>query len=264
MIGDTKHQGSSNPMEQFVLLAKSAKGAAAAELIRQALEASGVYVFTELMDMPNIKELSDGEFKNHWELLNIFAFGTYQQYTAQQANFPQLTPAQKKKLQHLTIITLSEQDKFIPYKKLQTELQIPDLRELEDIIIEAIYAEIIQGKLDQSRGLLEVDTTIGRDIRKDDIPTITNTLESWCEACDNVLVTLQNQIDRANSERAQKVQRKDALEQEIANLKKTVKSHTQETDELMISDSREAMGVEKTPKKTAKKGIRGSSKLFSK
>ena len=45
-------------LEQFLLLAKSAKGAAAAELIKQVTEAPGVYVFGELLDMPSIKEVS--------------------------------------------------------------------------------------------------------------------------------------------------------------------------------------------------------------
>lgn len=44
-------------MEQFVLLSKSAKGAAAAELVKQALETPGLYVFSELLDMPSIKEV---------------------------------------------------------------------------------------------------------------------------------------------------------------------------------------------------------------
>ena len=47
-----------NPVEQFVLLAKAAKGAAAVELVKQALEAPGVYVFGELLDAPNIKEVN--------------------------------------------------------------------------------------------------------------------------------------------------------------------------------------------------------------
>ena len=47
----------SNPLEQFVLLAKSAKGAAAVELVKQALDAPGVYMFGELLDMPNIVEV---------------------------------------------------------------------------------------------------------------------------------------------------------------------------------------------------------------
>ena len=52
-----KSSAAPNPVEQFVLLAKGAKGAAAAELIKQAIEAPGVYVFGELLDMPNIKEV---------------------------------------------------------------------------------------------------------------------------------------------------------------------------------------------------------------
>jgi COP9 signalosome complex subunit 7 len=57
----TTEKGSSagnNPLEQFVLLAKSAKGAAAVELVKQVLEAPGVHVFGELLDMPNVVEVS--------------------------------------------------------------------------------------------------------------------------------------------------------------------------------------------------------------
>lgn len=46
-----------NPLEQFVLLAKGAKGAACLELIKQVLEAPGVHVFGELLAMPNIAEV---------------------------------------------------------------------------------------------------------------------------------------------------------------------------------------------------------------
>lgn len=44
-------------LQQFCLLAKSAKGAACAALITQALEHQGVFVFGELLDMPSIKEV---------------------------------------------------------------------------------------------------------------------------------------------------------------------------------------------------------------
>lgn len=47
-----------NPLEQFVALAKSAKGAACLDLIKQVLEAPGVHVFGELLVMPNIIEVN--------------------------------------------------------------------------------------------------------------------------------------------------------------------------------------------------------------
>ena len=52
-VASSMHQ----PLEQFVLLAKSAKGAAVVALITQALEAPGVFVFGELLDMPNVQEV---------------------------------------------------------------------------------------------------------------------------------------------------------------------------------------------------------------
>jgi COP9 signalosome complex subunit 7 len=88
-------------LEPFVLMAKSAKGAAAAKLILDAVSAHGVYFFAELLDAPNIKEvrldrnvphtseLSDAarsqlasseQYRAHYALLEIFTYKTYQDY----------------------------------------------------------------------------------------------------------------------------------------------------------------------------------------
>lgn len=67
-------------LEQFLLLAKTAKGPAAAELVRQALEAPGVYVFGELLETNCVKELSDSPEKAYSRLLELFAYGTYSDY----------------------------------------------------------------------------------------------------------------------------------------------------------------------------------------
>lgn len=87
-------------------------------------------------------QLQNGEFKSSWNLLNIFAYGTFKDYLNDKAsqNLPELSGVKAKKLKYLTIVTLSEKDKCIPYKVLQEELSIQDIRELEDLIIEAIYA----------------------------------------------------------------------------------------------------------------------------
>ena len=53
----TEKPTSVNPLEQFVILAKNTKGIATVELTKQVLEASGVYVFGELLDMPSIKQV---------------------------------------------------------------------------------------------------------------------------------------------------------------------------------------------------------------
>lgn len=247
---------SGNALEQFVLLAKTTKGAACAELVKQVLEAPGVYVFGELLDMPNITELAKGEEQNFYSTLELFAFGTYKDYLASKNKFLELTPAQKKKLQHLTIVTLATKSKCIPYDTLLVELDIKNVRDLEDLIIEAIYADIIHGKLDQKNSQLEVDYAIGRDIRSDDINIIVHCLQDWCSSCEGVLACVESQIHRANLEKNKSMHRKTEIESEIANIKKTLKTQLQErsegTEEAMATENREAASVSEKGKKTQK------------
>ena len=44
-------------LEQYLLMSKAAKGAAAAKLIQDATSAPGVFVFAELLEQPNIHEV---------------------------------------------------------------------------------------------------------------------------------------------------------------------------------------------------------------
>ena len=50
--------GTNQQLEQYLLLAKTAKGVALKALIIQVLEANGVYVFGELLEQPCITEVS--------------------------------------------------------------------------------------------------------------------------------------------------------------------------------------------------------------
>lgn len=124
-----KNVFSANPLEQFILLGKIAKGPACLELINQVLETPGIYVFGELLDMSNIKEVSfkvlriylikygrwfqveNSPNKKYWNTLNLFAYGTYSDYLQNKNNYLPLTPSQTKKLQHLTIVTLATKSK---------------------------------------------------------------------------------------------------------------------------------------------------------
>lgn len=52
----------------------------------------------------------------------------------------ELSTLMKKKLQHLTIVTMAIRNKCISYNTLLDELDIDNVRELEDLIIESVYA----------------------------------------------------------------------------------------------------------------------------
>ena len=46
-------------LEPYLLMSKSAKGAAAAKLVQDATTAQGVFVFGELLDVPSIQQVCD-------------------------------------------------------------------------------------------------------------------------------------------------------------------------------------------------------------
>jgi len=251
-----------NPQEQFVLLAKNAKGAAAVELIKQALEAPGVFVFGELLDSGNIQDLANGPHSSYLTLLNIFAYGTYKSLTQSVEPLPEITEIMKRKLRLLTVVSLAEQNKVLAYSLLMSELDISTVRDLEDLVIEGISAGVVQGKLDQKSSYFEVDFVIGRDIRKSDIGSIVSVLSGWCDNCDTMLRDIESQADKLNTEKQQHVTHKAALESKINELKQQLKN--QPSGEDGDPDSRmetERMNLGERTKKAAKgKGIRGSSK----
>lgn len=70
----------------------------------------------------------------------------------------------------------------LPYSLLLQQLELKNVRELEDLLIEAVYCDIIQGKLDQRNQQVEVDCSVGRDLGPNELPNIVNTLQEWSAA----------------------------------------------------------------------------------
>ncbi|XP_038600793.1 COP9 signalosome complex subunit 7b isoform X2 [Tachyglossus aculeatus] len=157
-----------------------------------------------------------------WNLPRLYRNG--RDRTANKDSLPELTTAQKNKLKHLTIVSLAARMKCIPYSVLLKDLEMRNLRELEDLIIEAVYTDIIQGKLDQRNQLLEVDFCIGRDIQKKDISSIVKTLQEWCDGCEAVLLGIEQQVLRANQYKENHNRTQQQVETEVTNIKKTLKA----------------------------------------
>uniref|UniRef100_A0A2K6QHD0 COP9 signalosome subunit 7B n=1 Tax=Rhinopithecus roxellana TaxID=61622 RepID=A0A2K6QHD0_RHIRO len=217
MAGEQKP--SSNLLEQFILLAKGTSGSALTALISQVLEAPGVYVFGELLELANVQELLSLFHKRNPNFILCLDF-----CAANKESLPELSTAQQNKLKHLTIVSLASRMKCIPYSVLLKDLEMRNLRELEDLIIEAVYTDIIQGKLDQRNQLLEVDFCIGRDIRKKDINNIVKTLHEWCDGCEAVLLGIEQQVLRANQYKENHNRTQQQVEAEVTNIKKTLKA----------------------------------------
>jgi len=107
-----------------------------------------------------------------------------------------LNDAQTIKLKHLSIVSLAADrrvsliyhflakaaqpaQQILPYADLLKALDMPTIRELEDLIIDAIYLDILRGKLDQKEQQLEVEYTMGRDLEPGKLEEVLAALQNW-------------------------------------------------------------------------------------
>lgn len=67
----------------------------------------------------------------------------------------------------------------LPYETLLNSLQMPTIRDLEDLIIDAIYLDVIRGKLDQKDQQFEVEYTMGRDLAPGKVESVLAALQAW-------------------------------------------------------------------------------------
>lgn len=111
--------------------------------------------------------------------LRLFAYSNYQEYKLNRARFLDLKPAQIKKLRMISIVDAAQRTKVLDYKALMRDLEIGSLRELEDLIIDCIYNDLVSGKLDQLNQRFHVTNCAGRDLRPEDIGSALAKLEAW-------------------------------------------------------------------------------------
>ncbi|KAI1314679.1 hypothetical protein EDD11_001891 [Mortierella claussenii] len=208
-------------LEPYLALSKSAKGAGCVQLIKDALAAPGVMVFGELLDMPNVVDLkSNPEHARYYRLLEIFSFGTFQDYQQNKDALPEITEAQRTKLQQLSIVTLSERVRAIPYKDLLEYLEIANVRQLEDLIMDAIYQNVINANLDQKLKLVEVHSAMGRDLRPGQAQVMLKVLEDWTKTSEALLQALNAKMREVQENCDREKQAKEAFEKELERIKK--------------------------------------------
>jgi len=189
---------SGSQLEKYLVVAKTTKGKACGALIKQALDNPATFVFGELLDQPNIKALAEGECKDAYDTLCLFAYGTFEDYHAAPDKFLALTDPNKKKLKQLSLVSIAAKQKSIPYSVLLTKLDIKHVRELEDLIIDSIYTGVISGKLDQKEQRFQVDWCMGRDVRPGELEEMVHVLNQWCEKSENLLKSIEDKIKTAD------------------------------------------------------------------
>lgn len=225
----------------FVEKVKAQNGAAGvAEVVTEAVSHEKLFVFGELLQLESIQALeADTAHGAVFRLLKLFAFGTFAD--AAGADVPALTPQQSAKLRLLSIVSLAQDVKLIPYASLLTQLQITEIRELEDTVIDAIYSGLMNAKLDQQNKAVEILSAIGRDVDPADIAKMQQKLAQWAGASQSVIQAIEQKTQFANAQALEERKHKEQIAEQIANVKAILKASA-EDDSMPTATHRAGAG----------------------
>ncbi|RVX69606.1 hypothetical protein B0A52_06670 [Exophiala mesophila] len=196
-------------IQPFVHLATTQKSPTPrfiADLINRAISAPGTYIFTELLQTPAVQALKGTDSDPWVTLLEIFSWGTLDEYQAT-SNLPPLDAAQTYKLRQLTLLTLASP--FAPvndtnathhltYASLMSSLSLSSPSELESLVTQSIYSGLLTARLSPTSypPVVRVTSVAAlRDLRPQSLPALLQILETWESRCVSQVADLQSQLE---------------------------------------------------------------------
>jgi COP9 signalosome complex subunit 7 len=213
---------SSQAAQQFLLLAKSVRGSAATDLVTRVLEHPDIFGFDEFLRLDSLVNSLKQDNPQLLSTLTLFAYGTLSDYESERTRYILLSPLARRKLQLLTLASLAVHARILPYTLLLKQLQIESVRELEDLIIDGIYAQVIRGKLDQLNNRLNVEYAIARDVNSTAFNHMEDVLDKWCKNCSALLNVLKYEAIKANEKKKKGLEEQDKYDKEMLSMIKII------------------------------------------
>jgi len=121
----------------------------------------------------------------------------------------------------LSIVEAASKNKFLFYDKLQKELDVGTVREIEDLVIDCVYANLLSGKLDQRKKAFEVNWVMGRDLGPTEVDDMIRTIDNWIKSSDQLIAVLEEKIKSAN---VQHIKKKEDAEKTAKQKNETIEN----------------------------------------
>lgn len=181
-------------------------------------------MFTELLETPVVQKLRASEqYAPYLTQLEIFSYGTWASYQ-RTPNLPPLADAQAQKLRQLSLLTLAQElpAAALTYAALMQALDVPTARELEGLVVGAVYAGLLDARLDPQHRAVRVNSVAPlRDVAPAATAALLARLRAWAARCDRTLAALEAQMvqvrrdaDRRAREAREWKERSDSLLEE--------------------------------------------------
>ncbi|XP_074575012.1 COP9 signalosome complex subunit 7-like isoform X2 [Curcuma longa] len=186
-------------IDRFVRQAAGLRSAqSVANLVLEATSHPSLFAFAEILAIPNLSKLLESQYSSYLDVLLLFACGTWKNYQRNARSLPVLLPDQVRKLKQLTVLALIENEKELPYDQLMEELDVSNVRELEEFLIkECIHTGIVRGKLDQLHRCFKVQFAAGRDLTAEHLDNTIEVSNNWFCTSSSLLHLIEERIDWA-------------------------------------------------------------------
>ena len=170
-------------------------------------------------------QLAEGEYAPALSLLQLFAYGTLEDYRNDSSKYGTLSDAQIRKLRILTVAAMAVSRRTLPYTDLQRKLEIDTVRQLEDLLItECIYGNVIKGRLDQRARCFRVEDALTRDVQPEHLGDVVQALSAWLEGAKHVLGGIDSQVSNLAASMAAVEKQKAELEAEVDTARMNVRT----------------------------------------
>ena len=162
-------------------------------LILEATKDPEVFHFHDLLIHPSIASLQTSS-PPFYELLQLFSHHTLSHYHKLKSDYPPLTDAHISKLQILTLLSAAHGRTQLSYDTLLSELNVSTIADLEKIIRDTIYANLLRGKMDQSGRILYISSSQARDALPESIQGMISNLRSFITRADDLIREIDDNI----------------------------------------------------------------------
>eukprot|EP00163_Fabomonas_tropica_P028940 TRINITY_DN6022_c0_g1_i1.p1 TRINITY_DN6022_c0_g1~~TRINITY_DN6022_c0_g1_i1.p1 ORF type:complete len:226 (+),score=45.76 TRINITY_DN6022_c0_g1_i1:116-793(+) len=171
-------------------------------------------------------------------LLEVFAYGTYQDYLQQHSNgsVPSITDDAARKLKQLSILSYAQKERTLDYTFLLTALGLENVRALEDLIIDGMYHGLMKGKLDQKAGQFVVHSVMGRDVRSDQIKGLLDQLSAWASTTDQLLQGMQDKVGYIAQAAVEREKEQKQLQEDYEKVKGSLRQHPRRDADMMDTE----------------------------
>ena len=174
---------------QFEVLIKENKGNSLEKIITQILT-SEIYILSDFLSFPNIKEL--GENNKYYNTLFLFSNLNYQDYIKNKSKYIDLNPQMLKKLKIISILEFAKNNKCLDYSFLKENLGIKEDFELEEMLFEIISKDLINGKVDMKNKKINIITIKPRK-NLSDINYSKKQIEKWLNNIEKASIYIDEQ-----------------------------------------------------------------------